>query len=91
MAEEPDDYTRRLGVVEAFTVITRQCPNAAVRTCAQRALEAVKQGGAEALREQAYFVLTTMRGWRGDRAKQVRDSLTAFLEAKPDGAARTKG
>jgi hypothetical protein len=73
------DKDRQLGVIEAFTVVINQCPNGAVRSCAERALESVKQGGADALREQAYFVLTAIRGWRGDRATQVHNSLSAFL------------
>jgi len=77
---EEKDYERRLGVIEAFTIVTQQCPSAPVRDCAERALEAVKTGGADALAEQAYFVVTAMRGWRGDRANQVGRSLSAFLE-----------
>ena len=78
MAEE--NYERILGVAEAFTVVTRQCPSAPVRKCAEQALEAAKQGNTQVLREQAYFVLTSMRGWRGDRAAQVLRSLQAFLD-----------
>jgi len=81
MDEASDDYTRQLGVIEAFTVITRQCPNGAVRAAAQSALDAVRTGGSDALRSQAYFVLTAIRGWRGARAEQVHRSLSAFLES----------
>ncbi len=82
MAGQDDysDYSRTLGVIEAITVVTLQCPNGSVRGCAERALEAIKAGGADALREQAYFVLTAIQGWRGDRASQVHASLSAFLE-----------
>ena len=80
MADPNDDYSRELGVIEAFTVVTQQCPNGSVRACAERALEAVKTGGAEVLREQAYFVLTALQGWRSERARQVHASLSAFLE-----------
>ena len=78
MADE--DYERELGVVEAFTVITQQCPSGVVRTCAEQALEAVKSGGSAVLREQAWYVLSTLQGWRGERASQVHRSLSAFLE-----------
>ena len=82
MTEPTNDYSRDLGVIESFTVVTQQCPSGAVRACAERALEAVKAGGADSLREQAYFVLTAIQGWRGDRAAQVHRSLTAFLSSR---------
>jgi hypothetical protein len=86
MADDPrDDYSRTLGVIEAITVVTQQCPSGAVRACAERALDAIKAGGAATLREQAYFVLTALQGWRGDRASQVHASLTAYLESAPKG------
>ena len=75
-----EDYERTLGIVEALTCVKDQCPSGPVRECAEHALEAIRKGGAEKLREQAYFVLTAMRGWRGDRAAQVHRSLNAFLE-----------
>jgi hypothetical protein len=71
---------RELGVVEAITQVTRSCPNGTVVSAAERALAAIKQGGADALRPQAYFVLTAIQGWRGDRARQVHRSLTRFLD-----------
>ncbi len=75
------DYERTLGVVESFTVVCEQCPSGAVRGVAERALEAAKKGGAGVLQEQAYFVLTAIQGWRGERASQVHRSLTAFIES----------
>lgn len=86
MSEPNDDYARELGVIEAFTVVSQQCPSGSVRACAERAMEAVKTGGADALREQAYFVLTAIQGWRGDRASQVHRSLSAFLERQPSAS-----
>lgn len=77
----PDDYERTLGVIEAITIVTQQCPSGAVRACAERALEGIQAGGADALSEQAYIVLTAVQGWRGDRARQVHSSLEAFLAA----------
>ena len=82
----PRDYERELGVVECFQVILDQCPSGAVRAVAERALEAVKgeatkERGGGALREQAYFVLTAIQGWRGERAAQVHRSLSAFIES----------
>ena len=74
-----DDYERILGVVEAITVVTRQCPSGAVRGCAEQALAGIQAGGSDAMREQAYIVLTAIQGWRGGRAKQVHASLDAFL------------
>jgi hypothetical protein len=74
------DYSRQLGVVESLMAITNQCPSAAVRKVAEQALDAVKTSGADELRTQVYFVLTAMKGWRGERARQVHESLNAFLE-----------
>jgi hypothetical protein len=41
----------------------------------------VKAGpdGAATLREQASLVLSTLAGWRGERADQVKRSLLEFL------------
>lgn len=76
-----DDYERDLGVVEAITLVTLQCPNGSVRACAEQALEAIKKAGAATLHEQAFLVLTAIRGWRGPRATQVAKSLRSFVES----------
>jgi hypothetical protein len=78
--EVETDYSRQLGVVEAFVAITQPCPSGSVRAAAERALEAIKTREPGVLDQQAYFVLTAMRGWRGDRASQVRKSLAAYLD-----------
>lgn len=74
------DYERDLGVIEAITAVTRSCPSGSVIRAAERALEAIETGGADALREQAYFVLLSIKGWRGERARQVHRSLTRYLD-----------
>ena len=79
-AGERKDYDRDLGVIEAITSVTRSCPNGRVVAAAERALEAIKAGGPDALKEQAYFVLTAIQGWRGDRAIQVHRSLSRYLD-----------
>lgn len=76
----PDDPARTLGVVECFTAVARQCPKEPARALAESALAAVERGGAAALAEQAFLVLTAIQGWQGERASQVRRSLQAFLE-----------
>ena len=73
------DTTRLLGVVECFHVVVRHCPSGAVRRAAEVALAAVEAGGAAALPEQAFLVLTAVRGWQGERAAQVKRSLESFL------------
>jgi len=73
------DYERNLGVVEAITLASKQCPNASVRTSAERALETIRKDGAAALPTQAYLLMTSMRGWRGERASQIHRSLQLFL------------
>ncbi len=77
------DYDRDLGVIEAITVVTRSCPNGGVTNAARQALEAIKTGGPEKLKEQAYFVLVAIKGWRGERARQVHRSLSRYLEPDP--------
>ena len=72
---------RILGVVEAIVAVRDQCPHAHVRQHARQALEAVQAGGANALGEQAFLVLATLAGWRGERADQVKRSLERFLES----------
>jgi hypothetical protein len=82
MTDESDrDYDRDLGVIEAITVVTRSCPNGGVTNAAQQALDAIKAGGPDTLKLQAYFVLTAIKGWRGDRARQVHRSLSHYLES----------
>ena len=76
------DYDRILGVVEAITIVTRSCPNGRVVAAAKGALEAIKTGGSDSLKQQAYFVLTAIQGWRGDRAHQVHRSLSLYLDPK---------
>lgn len=74
---------RPLGVVEAISAVRDQCPHAAVREHAGRALAALKGGGPEALREQAFLVLRTIVGWRGQRANAVRRALEEFVAQAP--------
>jgi hypothetical protein len=74
------DFERDLGVIEAISIVTRSCPNGGVIRSAERALEAIKAGGPDVLKQQAYFVLTAIKGWRGDRARQVHRSLSRYLE-----------
>jgi hypothetical protein len=74
-----DAPPRRLGVIEAFTAVVNSCPSGAVRQVAERALETVQSDGADALPVQAYYVMTAVRGWQGDKATQVKDALEAFL------------
>lgn len=74
------DYARTLGVVEAIAAAKDQCPSGRARTLAESALETIKSGNPGVLREQAWLVMSTLKGWRGERADQVRRSLRAFLE-----------
>jgi heme-degrading monooxygenase HmoA len=71
--------TRSLGVVEAIAAARDQCPHAAVRENAAAALEAIKGQGSEVLRQQVFLVLSTLSGWRGERALAVRRALGDFL------------
>ncbi len=81
-----DDYARTLGVTEAFVAVRDQCPSGAVRSVATRALEAAKTREPGVLQQQAYFVLTAIQGWRGERSRQVHRSLRAFLDGKDASA-----
>lgn len=77
---EKNSGARELGVVEAIGLVRDRCPHAAVRDHAAAALETIKGAPPETLREQAFLVLSTLAGWRGERAEQVKRSLRAFLE-----------
>lgn len=79
-ADRDSDFDRDLGVVEAITFVTRSCPSGVVISVANQALEAIKTDGPDVIKQQAYFVLTAIQGWRGDRARQVHRSLTKYLE-----------
>ena len=74
---------RPLGVIEALVSVRDQCPHAAEREHAARALQAIQAGGAGALREQSSLVLSTIAGWRGERADAVKRALNRFLEETP--------
>ena len=78
-AARPGDKDRPLGLVECFHVVIRQCPNGSVRKVALQALAIVEREGASVLAEQAFLVLSAVRGWQGERAAQVKRSLEAFL------------
>jgi hypothetical protein len=80
-AAMPSDYERTLGVIEAFIAVRDQCPSGAVRSVATRALEAARSREQGVLQQQAYFVLSAIQGWRGERSSQVHRSLRAFLDA----------
>ena len=75
-----EDHARILGVIEAIKAVETQCPHAAVREHATSALAAIRSGGPDALREQAFLVFATLAGWRGARAEQVRRSLQMYLD-----------
>lgn len=87
-AIQDDDagYERDLGVIEAITYVTRSCPSGVVVAASEGALAAIKAGGSDVMRQQAYIVLTTMKGWRGERATQVHRSLTRYLEQGDEGS-----
>ena len=80
MRRMSDGEERILGVVEAITTVTRQCPHGSVVAAAEQALEAIKARGADAMAEQAFLVLSAMKGWRGDAARRVHRSLQAYLD-----------
>lgn len=84
---------RIMGVVEAITAVTRQCPHGSVVAAAEQSLEVIKERGADAMAEQAFLVLTAIRGWRGDVARQVHRSLQSFLDdhAKRRSASTAEG
>jgi hypothetical protein len=71
---------RTLGVVEAITAVTRQCPHGSVVGAAEQALATIKERGADAIPEQAFLVLSAIQGWRGEVARQVHVSLQSYLE-----------
>jgi hypothetical protein len=71
---------RPLGVIEALTSVRDQCPHAQVRQHAADALEAVRREGSAVLPQQVFLVLSTIGGWRGARALEVKRALRAFLD-----------
>jgi hypothetical protein len=70
---------RVLGVVECFTATRDQCPSGAVQRVARQGLYAIAREGAAAIPAQAFYLLTAVRGWQGDRARQVKRSLERYL------------
>ena len=80
MRRMSDGGDRILGVVEAITAVTRQCPHGSVVGAAEQALEVIKAQGADAMPAQAFLVLSAIQGWRGDVATQVHRSLQSYLD-----------
>jgi len=80
MRRMSDGEDRILGVVEAITAVTRQCPHGSVVGAAEKSLTVIKERGADAMAEQAFLVLSAIQGWRGDVARQVHRSLQSFLD-----------
>jgi len=76
-----DEDERLLGVTEAIVAARDQCPSGSVRQVARGALETIGRDGAAALPGQAFLVLSSARGWTGERAALVKRSLQAFLES----------
>ena len=74
------DFKRELGVIEALTSVSTQCPHAGIRAHAENALKEIETLGAESIPQQAFLVLSTIAGWRGARAAQVKLSLRKFLD-----------
>ena len=71
--------TRPLGVIEAITAAQLQCPSGNVGSVAKHALEVIQKNGSSALPEQAFLVLCATRGWQGERAQAVKESLEEYL------------
>lgn len=78
-AGKAKDPSRLLGVIESFRAVIDQCPSGRARRVTEAALDAIEREGASAMRDQAFLVVTALRGWRGERAAQVRRSLESFL------------
>ena len=85
------DYERQLGVVESLVAITNECQSGPVRMVASQALEAIKDRSPGVMREQVYYVLSTMQGWRGERAQQVHRSLSAYYESSKPESKQVEG
>jgi len=73
------DGERILGVVECFAAVRDQCPSGAVQRVARQGLEAIAADGAAAMPVQSFYLLSAIRGWHGDRARQVKASLERYL------------
>ena len=69
-----------LTVDEAITAVMRECPNAHARTYARAAMTAAVHHGTAGLRCQVRYILSNTQNWRGERARQVRTVLRAYLE-----------
>lgn len=80
MRRMKDGEDRILGVIEAITAVTRQCPHGSVVAAAEQSLATIKAEGADAMAEQAFLVLSAIKGWRGNVAGQVHRSLQSYLE-----------
>ncbi len=80
-----DTTPRKLGIIEAFVAVRAQCPNGSVQRVARAGLDAVQKEGADALPLHAFYLLTAVRGWQGDRATQVKATLEEFLARQESG------
>lgn len=83
------DHKRSLGIIEALTAVRDQCPHGGIREHAARALDVIGADGSRVLRQQTSLVLSTISGWRGERAEQVKSALRAFLGDEKGGSGKT--
>jgi len=65
---------------EAIKTAKAQCKNQAAQIYLNHMPEAIEEYGSEGFRTQLLYALTNMRYWRGETARQVKDTIKTYLK-----------
>lgn len=83
MKDDPDE--KQMSINEAIKAVLEECPDrgtcAYAKTYARATMDAVTRFGKEGLRVQVLYILSNLRCWRGERAREVKKVLKAFTES----------
>lgn len=67
-------------VDDAILAVRDECPNDCARTYARAAMAAATMYGTHGLRVQVQYILANTSHWRGERAREVKAALRAWLK-----------
>ncbi len=77
--EEGGEAVKAMTVDDAIVVVMREAPSEIARTYARAAMTAAVRYGTAGLRVQVRYILSNTRGWKGERAREVKVVLMAYL------------
>jgi len=81
-AEKGGEADRPMTVDEAILAVRDECPDTYARSYAGAAMWAATRYGTRGLRAQVQYALANMAQWRGERARQIKAVLRAYVDEK---------